>query len=225
MKKIKLVILVCGMVLLSGCSAEYNLTIDETIMEENISAIFDKKTESDYASRMEKIRRTSYYNFDTRENEYYTFNKTEDDNNIFLNYNYKYTNNNLYKSEAVSRCYYKRIVNVTENNITINTDNQVACIYKDGNKEIDSITVNIRTDLIVLEHNADKVNDKVYTWYINDENYSNKPIYIKMEKEKSGGSFVDQTISIVIIVLIIIAIGIIIYLRAHKKHLQNNKIN
>lgn len=225
MKKIKLVILVCGMVLLSGCSAEYNLTIDETIMEENISAIFDKKTESDYASRMEKIRRTAYYNFDTRENEYYTFNKTEDDNNIFLNYNYKYTNNNLYKSEAVSRCYYKRIVNVTENNITINTDNQVACIYKDGNKEIDSITVNIRTDLIVLEHNADKVNDKVYTWYINDENYSNKPIYIKMEKEKSGGSFVDQTISIVIIVLIIIAIGIIIYLRAHKKHLQNNKIN
>lgn len=225
MKKIKLVILVCGMVLLSGCSAEYNLTIDETIMEENISAIFDKKTESDYASRMEKIRRTAYYNFDTRENEYYTFNKTEDDNNIFLNYNYKYTNNNLYKSEAVSRCYYKRIVNVTENNITINTDNQVACIYKDGNKEIDSITVNIRTDLIVLEHNADKVNDKVYTWYINDENYSNKPIYIKMEKEKSVGSFVDQTISIVIIVLIIIAIGIIIYLRAHKKHLQNNKIN
>lgn len=225
MKKIKLVILVCGMVLLSGCSAEYNLTIDETIMEENISAIFDKKTESDYASRMEKIRRTAYYNFDTRENEYYTFNKTEDDNNIFLNYNYKYTNNNLYKSEAVSRCYYKRIVNVTENNITINTDNQVACIYKDGNKEIDSITVNIRTDLIVLEHNADKVNDKVYTWYINDENYSNKPIYIKMEKEKSGGSFVDQTISIVIIVLIIIAIGIIIYLRTHKKHLQNNKIN
>ena len=87
MKKIKLVILVCGMVLLSGCSAEYNLTIDETIMEENISAIFDKKTESDYASRMEKIRRTAYYNFDTRENEYYTFNKTEDDNNIFLNYN------------------------------------------------------------------------------------------------------------------------------------------
>lgn len=225
MKKIKLVILFGCIFLVSGCSVEYNLTIDESTMEENISAIFDKATESELASRMEKIRRTAYYNFDTRENEYYTFNKSEDERNIFLNYNYQYTGNNLYKSEAVSRCYYKRIVNVTENNITINTDNQVACLYKDGTREIENITVNIRTDLIVLEHNADEVSGGVYTWYINDQNYTNKPIYIKIKKEKYQESFVDQAIPIFIIILVIIAIGIIIYLRAHKKHLQNNKIN
>ena len=87
MKKLKILVLIGGMFLLSGCSVEYNLTIDKTTMEEDINAIFDKTSESELASRMETIRRSAYYNFDTRENEYYTFNKREDDNNIILNYN------------------------------------------------------------------------------------------------------------------------------------------
>lgn len=224
MKKFKIIILGCCIFLLSGCSVEYNLTINKSTMEEDITAIFDKATESDYANRMEKIRRSAYYNFDTREDEYYTFNKSEDENNIFLNYSYIYTDNNLYKSEAVSRCYYKRIVNVTEENITINTDNQVACLYKDGEKEIDDITVNIRTNLKVLENNADEVNNGVYTWYINDQNFTNKPIYIKIKKEVYQESLTEQVVPILIIVLVIVGLGIITYLRIQKKHLKNNKI-
>lgn len=224
MKKRKFLLLIISVFLLSGCSAEYNLTINEDTMEEDINAIFDKARESEYASNMEQIRRTAYYNFDTRENEYYTFNKREDDNNIILNYNYEYTGNNLYKSEAASRCYYKRIVNVTDENITINTDNQVACLFKDGEREIDDITVNIRTDLIVLENNADEVNDNVYTWYINDQNYTNKPIYIKIEKDFQKESIVSQVIPIIIIVLVVIGIGILIYFRVQKKHMKNNQI-
>ena len=224
MRKIKILVLICGMFLLSGCSVEYNLTINKNTMEEDINAIFDKATESELASRMEPIRRSAYYNYDTRENEYYIFNKREDDNNIILSYNYEYTGNNLYKSEAASRCYYKRIVNVTDENITINTDNQVACLFKDGEREIDDITVNIRTDLIVLENNADEVNDNVYTWYINDQNYTNKPIYIKIEKDFQKESIVSQVIPIIIIVLVVIGIGILIYFRVQKKHMKNNQI-
>ena len=224
MKKRKFLLLIISVFLLSGCSAEYNLTINEDTMEEDINAIFDKARESEYASNMEQIRRTAYYNFDTRENEYYTFNKDEDENNIILNYKYRYTDNNLYKSEAFSRCYYKRIVNVTDDLITINTDKQVACLYKDGNREIDDITVNIRTDLTVLENNADKVNGKVYTWYINDQNYTNKPIYIKIEKERYQESFASQVISIIIIILIVAVIGIMIYFAALRKRKKNNKI-
>ena len=96
MKKRKFILLIISVFLLSGCSAEYNLTINEDTMEEDINAIFDKARESEYASNMEQIRRTAYYNFDTRENEYYTFNKDEDENNIILNYKYRYTDNNLY---------------------------------------------------------------------------------------------------------------------------------
>ena len=223
-RKIKILILIGCVFLLSGCSVEYNLTIDNTTMEEDIDVIFDKTTESELANRLARIRRTSYYNFDTRENEYYTFSRRDTDNNIILNYKYQYLNNDLYKSEAVSRCYYKRIVNVTDDDITLSTDNQVACLYKDGERQIDDITVNIKTDLIVLENNADEVNGNVYTWYINDQNYSNKSLYIKMEKNKYQESFIDKVISIVIIILVIVVIGLFIYFIVRRKHLKNNKI-
>lgn len=224
MRKFKIFCLICCMFLLSGCSAEYNLTIKNSTMEEDINAIFDKATESELANRMEGIRRTAFYNYDTRENEYYDFTKRETDDNIILNYSYQYTGNDLYKSEAASRCYYKRIVNVTDDVITINTDNQVACLYKDGDREIDSITVNIRTALTVLENNADKVNGNTYTWYINDKNYTNKPIYIKIEKERYQESFTSQVISIIVILIIVVVIGILIYFKALRKRKKNNKI-
>lgn len=224
MRKFKIFCLIYCMFLLSGCSAEYNLTIKNSTMEEDINAIFDKATESELANRMEGIRRTAFYNYDTRENEYYDFTKRETDDNIILNYSYQYTGNDLYKSEAASRCYYKRIVNVTDDAITINTDNQVACLYKDGDREIDSITVNIRTALTVLENNADKVNGNTYTWYINDKNYTNKPIYIKIEKERYQESFTSQVISIIVILIIVVVIGILIYFKALRKRKKNNKI-
>lgn len=224
MRKIKILVLICGMFLLSGCSVEYNLTINKNTMEEDINAIFDKATESELASRMEPIRRSAYYNYDTRENEYYIFNKREDDNNIILSYNYEYTGNNLYKSEAASRCYYKRIVNVTDENITINTDNQVACLFKDGEREIDDITVNIKTDLIVLENNADEVNNGVYTWYINDQNYTNKPIYIKIDKNIKEKENISN-LTIVLFIFGIIVIGIIVYIIIKFKYSKNNKIS
>ena len=224
MRKIKVFVLICCLFLLSGCSAEYNLTINNSTMEEDINAIFDKATESELASRMEKIRRSSFYNYDTRENEYYDFTKREDDSSIILNYNYQYTGNNLYKSEAASSCYYKRIVNVTDKYITIDTDKQVTCLYKDGNREIDDITVNIRTDLTVLENNADEVNNGVYTWYINDKNYSNKPISIKIEKQEAGEPFDIESISVLIVVIVFLILCIIIYLIMRVKHNKNNKI-
>ena len=52
MKKFKIFGLICCIFLLSGCSAEYNLTINNSTMEEDINAIFDKATESELASRM-----------------------------------------------------------------------------------------------------------------------------------------------------------------------------
>ncbi len=221
MKKRKFLLLIISVFLLSGCSAEYNLTINEDTMEEDINAIFDKARESEYASNMEQIRRTAYYNFDTRENEYYTFKKDEDENNIILNYKYRYTDNNLYKSEAFSRCYYKRIVNVTDDYITISTDNQVACLYKDGEKEIDNITVNIRTNLKVEENNADEVNGNIYTWYINDQNYTDKPINIKIKKERVTTPIeigLVPTIFIIIIVIILIIFTTFVVITKNKKN-------
>lgn len=225
MRKFRYLILCSCLFLLSGCSAEYNLTINETTMVESINAIFNKETEYDYANRMENIRRSAYYNYDTRSDEYYSFKKKEDSKNIILNYSYIYSDNNLYKSEAFSRCYYKRVVNVTDKLITIDTDNQVACLYKDGEKEIDDLTINIYTELNVLDNNADVVKNNTYTWYINDENYNNKPIYIKIRKEVYKEPLVSQVFFIAFIIIIILIVSIFLYSILKKRMIKNNKIN
>ena len=224
MKKRKFLLLIISVFLLSGCSAEYNLTITKDTMEEDINAIFDKATESEYAANMEKIKRSAYYNFDTRENEYYTFNKDEDENNIILNYKYRYKDNNLYKSEAFSRCYYKRIVNVTDRYITISTNNQVACLFKDGEREIDDITINIKTNLKVEENNADEVNENIYTWYINDQNYTDKPINIKINKQEIATTLEIGVVPVIFIVIIVIALIIFTTFVVITKNKKNNNL-
>ena len=225
LRKVRIVSLFILIFFISGCSCEYNLTINESTMIESINAIFDKATESDYASQMEKIRRTSFYSFDTRENRYYTFNKRETSNNIILNYTYNYSPNNLYKSEAINRCYYKKIVNVTDNYITIDTDKQVMCLFKDGKREIDDITVNIKTDFIVEDSNADVVNDNIYTWYINETNCNDREIYIKVKKEIPEETSSSSFVYIFIIIAFVCLFAFLVYLIIKKIMAKNNKVS
>ena len=100
----------------------------------------------------------------------------------------------------------------------------IEALYREGSKPED-IIVNVRTNLTVLESNADKVNGNVYTWNINDQNYTNKPIYIKIEKERYQEPFISQFISIIVIIITFVMIGILIYFKAIRKHKKNNKIS
>ena len=53
---------------------------------------------------------------------------------------------------------------------------------------MDSVTITIKTDLTVLNSNADNVNDNTYTWIINENNYQNKPIILSIEKPETNNN-------------------------------------
>lgn len=195
-KTLKLIILILIIFITSGCDVEYNLDIDSNIMNENITFLLDdnssnKKLINDLSSRKQE----AYYDIDTGSSKYYkitTDNKSDEKDKLLLKYNYDYKDTTLQKSNAIGECFYNKSVIKDEKYITLNTSNGLTCIFRDGNRQIDNLTINIKTQLSVEENNADKVVGDTYTWNINDKNYSNKSIYMKINYETKSKNSIKR---------------------------------
>ena len=92
-------------------------------------------------------------------------------------------------------------------------------MYTDDVKQFDSLTINIKTDLEVVENNADKVDGNTYTWVINENNYQNHPIQMRIKKGT------DKGFNFWIIIIVIIVLLLIIAIFAYNTYLKNKKRN
>ncbi len=183
MKKLFLVIFFIFMA--TGCSANYDLIINENSIEENVSITIPKSV-TDKATFQESIShpRVVYYDAGT----YYNMNQNEDNSNYYVNYSYSHDINNYKDSSFLRTCYNSSGINITDNKIDISTSNEFKCINMDDGFYMDSVTITIKTDLTVLNSNADNVNDNTYTWIINENNYQNKPIILSIEKPETNNN-------------------------------------
>ena len=231
--KFKYFILILSLFLISGCSAEVNLTIDKNSIDEDVNITFYE--EGDYTK---ELINSSFRNYipiyleepivDTEEdlpfpNVTYYQKKTKDLGNGYL-FNYKYNFDiDKYKEARTIKGAFKRYDITTTNNIlNISTDSG-EIIYFNDYPLLDKITVNIKTDYLVLEHNADRVNNNIYTFEFTKD--SRKSINMKVNLNKNtkeqilGVNYSDLYIlGIIIIIIILISLYLII------KNRNNNKI-
>ena len=196
-KSIKLIILIFVIFVTSGCDVEYNLDVDSDIMKEKITFFLDNSSDNkNLINNLSSRKQEAYYDIDTNNSKYYKVTKDlkgDDNNKLLLKYNYDYKDTNLQKSNAIGECFYNKSIIKDEKYITLNTSNGLTCMFRDGNKQIDNLTINIKTQFSVEENNADKVSGDIYTWNINDKNYSNKSIYMKINYEtKSKNSIMRE---------------------------------
>lgn len=224
MKKVKLILLLITAFILTGCEAHYNLTITETGMTESVDFITDNTPEN--KSLLQNYLKSNYmafYNMNNRQSNQYDKEEINKDDSIGMRLSYTYLGDDLKKSSLLDRCYYKKSVIRTENEIVLSTDGKAMCFYKDENKLLDKLVVNITTDLKVTYNNADKVDGNKYTWIIDDTNFQNKPINMKIDlKETEEKSFMWKFILIIIGVIIIIGISFLIFM--YSKNKRNNKL-
>jgi len=95
---------------------------------------------------------------------------------------------------------------------------------------MDNVVVNIKTDLKVSKNNADKVEGNTYTWIINKDNYSNKPINIEISKLSTSQSILNNITNenyilsggLVIIILVLVICVSVIYIFMKRKHKKTN---
>ena len=215
MKKIFVILFLSLSLFLSGCTAEYNIEINEDKVSENTVLTIDKSrlTEPLYNTL---INDNSVY---LDEDEYYAIEESEDESNSIFSYKYIHDINKFADSRIINWCYNDREIINNENTLTISTKGSFNCANRESRSYVENARINIKTDLEVLENNADEVNDNTYTWIINENNYRDKPIYIQIQKNNIN---IDNNnlvilVSVVIIFASIITLSILIIKSKMKK--------
>ena len=187
-KRMFLLILLCF--ILCGCSAEVNIELTKySVTEDTILYIDESDPEilSDY-KLIFRENMPIYYDVTLAEEDpdqavsgirYYDFKKTEQNYGYDLNYKHQFNLEDYNNSRLLRNSFKSAYVEKDnkEDIIEFYTDNEGIKMMKNY-PQLTSVKVNIKTDLLVLETNADSVNGNVYTWNFNKDNYP-RNIYIK----------------------------------------------
>jgi len=221
MKKNKFLILSVFLLLITGCSSNYNLDIKDGEIKEKISFTIPEDYSGNYEDQLNYILNP--------ENEISIFNNVEDNeemlfynkeilskngnNNITLSYTYN--DKNFKANSFVETCFENSNIVVNENYYLIHASGAFSCLYDNS-----EIKVNITTKGVVSTSNSDYKKGDTYTWVINNNNIANVNInfsVLRPIKEES------KTLS-VMVVLSIVGLIIIAFLYIYKKRKKKKPI-
>ena len=230
MKKIKIFIFLCLVLLLSGCSVEYDLTLnDDLTVSEKVVAT--EKTKRMEALTKQKGKQAVNYLYDMfkRNGEDITLTSREDDYNTYATVITSHEDINDYASKFSSDVFDN--VNVTKDgNIITFSAEQKELLSSDTNYSLlyDDITVNITIPFEVTSNNADKVNGNMYTWNIKkDSDYKTIEFSYKEgnKKDEININVNNETYNIHYGVIIAVGLVIIISSIVLFVYIKNKKNN
>ena len=224
MKKIYLLLI---LFIVTGCSANYDLTIDNEKVIEQASITFPKSVTSEEIFKSQTKNPKPVYN----DNKYFYDKKVSNDSkNFYLNYSFTHEIDKFTNSSILKNCFASNKIANDKDYISITTSDRFLCINDlDDEAYIDEVKVTINTKLKVIKNNADKIENNKYIWIFDKDNYNNKPINITLKKDNSLTSKVVKIIknpnlwyiSLGIIVLLVIAIFGYKFIK--NKNINNNK--
>lgn len=233
----KIFLTIIGLVLLTGCTANYDITINKDLtVEEKFEVIGDDrfKLTADYTkdSMYDTLKET--YSELITEGDLDNVKTKVVNNNLAITSNIKYNNlSDFSKSKYIKKIYSDGLTVSTDNSvITIKSEDELDnfWLFVDGMEEdplITKLKVSIKLPYQVIDNNASKVDKKTntYTWEYDFQDY-NKRLEITFDKNKEFVYGVDtkKVIKYVIYIVIILLIGFAIYKIATSKNKNNNKI-
>ncbi len=234
--KVKCLILVFIIFMVCGCTAEVNLDISKDTVSESVSI-----TAYQNAVYTKDILRTSFRDYipafakDLIMDEapdvplsgvlYYRKNVTDLGNGYRFNYSYDFDTSSYEEARTVKEAFRSYNIEVNDNNtISISTDSS-GLIYFDNYPELEEVTVNITTDYLVEENDADKVLDNTYTWVFDRDSKKSINMLINTEvmSDSSPTSFLDIN-GILVPIAIIVGIILLVIIFIALRNKINNKI-
>lgn len=184
MKKIILIFL--SIILLSGCDINYNINITNNKISTDLDLSVSETDYKNYNDNQEeKLTATLYEYFDEREilafddmnyKDFYNKKVSKNDRSLDINYTYKYTYLDFYKSSMLNTCFEDFIVLNEDNYFYVKAFGKFNCYY-------DDTKINIKTDRKVINSNHDSYKDGVYTWNIDRDKSNNVNIIFQVDKE------------------------------------------
>lgn len=216
MKK-KLLMLIAIIFLITGCTTEYNIVIDdESIKEEIVSTIYnedipvqteeEKQAEIELDDEITPFIKEDQFPFDDEHDKYdKKVYKKGDKTLVKLTYDYSY--DEFTRSKTYS-CFDKHRISNNNGALDIEFSGGFYCLMGD------TVTINLFTDKVVNETNADKVDGNKYTWIINDDNVDNASIILKTNENVETNSLI---IFIFVFIIVSLILTLIMYFNYNKK--------
>lgn len=178
MKKNKILILLIILFLMTGCQAEYNLTIDNDTYTESINMTVD----NDDTYNIQNLKENNQYISSSSTNGL-IYEKTIEENydNTIFNYKHSFSFDE-FRGTLNGKCFNK--INLTESDGIYSLYASDFICYGEHEQTAESYKINIKTNYNVINNNADEVNNNVYTWMIDKNNYSGKTINFQYSKQE-----------------------------------------
>lgn len=220
----KILVLIIMAFFLSGCTADYELTITEdNQVHESILVHSTNSTESKQLSENVWPLKVYYMDPDVGENPEKIEGVTYYNDNLFFekgfyhrNLTYTYPIDTFSSANSIQSCYENFYVteDKKEDSITLSTSPEFLCM--DLYPNLTEVNVQIKVEKPVLYSNASSSHDSIYEWKITPENKDQSGIIIAFPKKYSAKKEEDISSKIVFAlialgVFFLFLIGIIVY--------------
>lgn len=205
MKKIKYILLILIIFILTGCSGNYNLTFNKDLtINEELNILIDNN-DNTYEKTQDLFKKGE---IDPDKYEIMI-----DKDKVKIVYKETYSSfENYYLNSKLYRSLFENIEYEKDNTgMSINTNSRLKLNDKNNQNiinsyDIDDFKINVSIPFNVTENNADSIKDNTYTWDLNNSD-TYKEINLKYDYRN------DRTPSIVLIsTIVIISVGIILYI-------------
>ena len=229
LKKSLLVIL---LLLLSGCSVEYNLTINKDLtINENVLASENENVLITMTGLDTKESINTLYNKFKRDNLDTKLSSSINNSKVKATVRGKHKSIDDYVSNFTSDIYNEAIITREDSLVTLTFDQSIPLKSTGRNVLIyDDLKINISLPFKVKKHNADSVRGNTYTWNLDRDN-ATKNILISYDEKEYVDSFslnlFNNTfninyslITIGIIGFVVLVIVIVVFINNKK----NNKV-
>lgn len=184
----KYILLFTLLFLVSGCSVNYNLTVDENYnFIENVSFQAENQEESVSIQENSWPVKVHYDDPEIGENpekiegvEYYQDSILLQNGFYQRNLNYSHSISSFRQSHLINSCYEHFYVNESNSSITLSTSSKFLCMEEFP--ELSNVRVSVTLSQPVLSSNADEVSGNQYIWNINSMNFNQRGLILSFSK-------------------------------------------
>lgn len=180
----KKMFLLLFLIFITGCDAKYEIVIYNNNIKESISYYYTSNElngNTPYEHTMD-INFKYLVNADMLMHEKKTNVNKGNMSGVKLLNNYKNLEDFKENSMLLSACYIATSVTEIDNYITLKTSNEFTCF--NTVEELDEVKIVIKSNHKLKSTNADKKKGATYYWYINKDNYKEKPISLVLHSNK-----------------------------------------
>ncbi len=213
----KIISLILAILLLTGCSAKYDITFTDDKIKDEIRVYTDSDTVNNATQSTINSFSNKILEWE-RGHDHYTREVYTDNGMTGYLYKYDFNYDEYDAMSQIRKCYEDFELTYNDSEIILKTSNKFLC--QNYYKDVTDLTITINTDKVITSSNADEINGNTHTWKINKTNYNNKPLKIKINRQEIYKPKKENPLNLTQILIFILFILLIIVYIINRKSIK-----